>query len=296
MRKQAPREALLVKRPGEALVRPPIVKPGRTPTTAVGAAIKDAGLAPSDVITGLRFAAAGVLQVLLLLGLFRLFRLVRHDGGEAADGIPTEAAFVAFGTVAALGLIVVVPGLSVDYGVLRGLEQTLLVVSPVAALGLWSLARVLRGRASLVAVAVPLVLVVAFSGLASAAIGGYSPRLALSNSGLYYDRYYVSDSDVSAVGWLTSAARGDTPAPRMVANRNVGVRLLSHDPDAVVDDRLFPTLLTRGDYVLVDSRLQETGRSAVFSTGDLISYRYPLRAVERRLDLVYSSQLTRVYR
>ena len=57
-----------------------------------------------------------------------------------------------------------------------------------------------------------------------------------------------------------------------------------------------PTLLAHGDYVFVDSRLGETGRAAVFYTGDLITYRYPLHQVARRLDLVYSAQGTRIYR
>ena len=37
--------------------------------------------------------------------------------------------------MAALGLVVVVPNLSVEYGVLRAFQQTLLVVAPVMATG-----------------------------------------------------------------------------------------------------------------------------------------------------------------
>ena len=48
--------------------------------------------------------------------------------------------------MAALGLIVLVPNLSVDYGVLRAFQQTLLVVAPLMAAGLWMVLRPL-GRA-----------------------------------------------------------------------------------------------------------------------------------------------------
>ena len=48
--------------------------------------------------------------------------------------------------------------------------------------------------------------------------------------------------------------------------------------------------------MFVDSRLQETGRAAIFYTGDFITYRYPLTRLDRRLDLVYSSAQTRIYR
>jgi uncharacterized membrane protein len=293
VRATVPKDVPLFRHPDRAMLRPRIVDAGQVSPTALGSRVDHLGLDPGVAVTGGRVAGAALVQLLLLLGLVRLLR-ARRRGGRAS--VPEEAVFVTIGTGVALGLMVLIPQLSVDYGVLRGFEQALLVVSPVIAAGLWWVVRPLRSARTALVAAVPVALLVVFSGLLASTLGGYSPRLALANNGLYYDRYSASASDLQAIDWATAAARGTDPAPRIVANRNIGVRVLTADPRAVVDDRLFPTLLAHGDYVFIDSRLQATRRSAVFYTGDLISYRYPLGRVERRLDLVYSSGQTRIYR
>ena len=300
-RKQAPRRALLIKHPGKAVLKPDIVSASKLPLTGAGERLESLGPDADSVVTGARFAAAGLIQLLLLVGVVRLVRRRKvADERPALDTpakrLPEEVVFVSLGTVGALGVIVLVPTLSVDYGVLRAFQQATLVVAPVMAVGLWLLVQRFTSRSGALAAVVPVGLLLVLSGAVPAILGGYSPRLALSNTGTYYDRYFASDSDVQAVDWVAAAGQGRVRPAGVIANRNIGVRVLSVRKDARVADRLYPTLLTKGDYVFVDSRLQDTGRSAVFYTGDLITYRYPLRKLDRQMDLVYSSQLTRIYR
>ncbi len=114
------------------------------------------------------------------------------------------------GVMAALGLVVVIPNLSVEYGVLRAFQQTLLVVAPVMAAGMWALLRPL-GRhaatlAAALAAAVPVGLLLVLSGVLPTLLGGHQARLALENSGLYHDRYVAADSDVTSMAWLAAGA------------------------------------------------------------------------------------------
>jgi hypothetical protein len=303
-RNAAPAKALLIRKPGRAELRPDIVPASRTPLTALGSKLESVGLDAEDTITVVRVVCAGLIQVLLLIGLIWMVRKRRgmarpaeEDEKHTSDRtVPEEAVFLTFGSVAALGVIVLIPMLSVDYGVLRAFQQTLLVVAPVVATGMWVVVRHWKARAAALSVAVPLGLLLVFSGAVPSLLGGYAGRLALSNSGLYYERYYASESDMQAVDWVVAADGATGPPPKIIANRNIGVRVLSARDDARVADRLYPTLLTKGEYVFVDSRLRETGRAAIFYTGDFITYRYPMRNLNRRLDLVYSSELTRIYR
>ncbi len=117
---------------------------------------------------------------------------------------PREVAFLSLGAVAALGLIVLVPNLSVDYGVLRAFQQTLLVVAPVMAAGLWMVLRHAGLPGGDVVAVVPVVLLLILSGVLPALLGGQQERLALSNSGAYYDRFYSSDSEAQAIAWLAA--------------------------------------------------------------------------------------------
>ena len=92
------------------------------------------------------------------------------------------------------------------------------------------------------------------------------------------------------MAWVAAAEREDRFRSRIIANRNVGVRLLATtDNKAAVADRLYPTLLTRDGYVYLDGQVTGKGRSTIFYTGDLLTYALPdegARAAQRpRLQL-----------
>lgn len=121
--------------------------------------------------------------------------------------------------------------------------------------------------------------------------------MALANSGVYYDRFFVSDAEMQAIEWLGSVDHVDRTNERIIANRNVTVRLLGlSDNRAPVADRLYPTLLSKDAYVFVDSQIIDRGVSTIFYTGDLLTYTYPLGVLDENMDLVYSGPDARIYR
>ena len=245
----------------------------------------------------LRFGSAVLLQLFLLLGVVWLLRR-RLRGTE---GLSREVTYLSAGAVAALGLIVVVPNLSVDYGVLRAFQQTLLVVAPMLAMGLAVALRPVASRApraaAVLAAAVPVAIFVVLAGVLSVALGGQQQRMALANSGVYYDRFFVSDAEMQAIEWLGSVDHVDRTNERIIANRNITVRLLGlSDNRAPVADRLYPTLLSKDAYVFVDSQIMDQGVSTIFYTGDLLTYTYPLGVLDENMDLVYSGPDARIYR
>lgn len=232
--------------------------------------------------TPVKVACAIVMEGFLLLGLLRLLR--RRRLADDGDPLPREMSLLVWGSMAALGLIVLVPNLSVDYGVLRAFQQTMLVVAPVMAAGMWM---VVRKR--VLAAVVPVALLVVLAGT--------QERIALGSSGSYYDRFYVTDAEMGGLTWLGEVDHADRTNERLIANRNLNVRLLALSGNrAPISDRLYPTLLSRDAYVFVDGQILDQGESTVFYTGDLLTYRYPLRAVDRRLDLLYDAPQARVYR
>jgi hypothetical protein len=254
---EIPQELQVVRDPGRDVLSPAVHEQPATPVKTVSALL---------------------MQGFLLLGLVHLLRR------RAALGMPRELMFLTWGSMASLGLIVLVPNLSVDYGVLRAFQQTLLVVAPVMAIGM-----ALAVRRPFLAAVVPVVLLVVLAGT--------QQRIALANAGTYYDRFFASDSELHGIYWLGSVDHADRSNERLIANRNVNVRLLGlSDNRAPISDRLYPTLLSRDAYVFVDGQILEQGESTVFYTGDLLTYRYPLHALDRNLDLVYSAPDARVYR
>lgn len=250
----------------------------------------------SPVDNALKLGCALLMQVFALAGVLWLLRR-RLRGTDASR----EVTFLTAGAMAALGLVVLVPNLSVDYGVLRAFQQTLLIIAPAMALGMSVVLRPLTSRAprlSLALVAViPVGLLLVLSGVLPVALGGQQQRIAMANAGTYYDRFAVSDSSLDAMHWLAAADHDDRANERIIANRNVNVRLLAmSDNRAPVSDRLYPTLLSNDAYVYVDAQILEQGTSTIFYTGDLLTYTYPLQDLDEHLDLVYSGPDARIYR
>jgi uncharacterized membrane protein len=298
LRKQAPARILLVKNPGPDELKPTIVSAATMPLTPVGKAVEAVGI-PADAVTNIaRLGCAALMQLFLMIGVCRLLVRGRRGSHRKLEArLSPELTCVVLGVMAALGLVVVVPSLSVEYGVLRAFQQTLLFVAPVMAAGMWTLLRLFGRRAAALAVVVPIGVLLVLSGVAPTLLGGHQARLALENSGLYYDRYIAADSDVTSMSWLTTAKDDDGPMPKVIAGRNDVLPTVTAGlaPSEVVD-RMFPTLLTKGSYVFVDSRMSKTRKSTIFYSGDRITYRYPMGDLDRLLDLVYSSGSSKVYR
>jgi uncharacterized membrane protein len=293
LRRVVPPEWVLIKHPGQAETRPRIEPASTVPLTPVGQELASLGANPTYLHAQAKLVGAALIQIFLIIGLVWL--VLRRKGSSRV--VPEELACLSLGAVAALGLIVLIPKLSVDYGVLRAFQQTLLVVAPVTAMGLWVVVRKLAPRLPSLSVAVPVGLLLTFTGVVPALLGGYPGRLALSNAGLYYDRHYASDSEVRASTWLAKTREEARSKDPIVAKKSIGYRIVSTTLRAEpVADRLFPTLLTKETYVFVDAQIMRNRQSTVFYTGDHITYDYPMQDLDRRLNLVYSSQQTRIYR
>ena len=298
LRKQAPARILLVRHPGPRELEPRIVSADTMPVTAVGRMVQATGIRAETVTNAARLGCAALMQVFLLVGVVRLLvRLRRGTGRRLEARLSPELTCVVLGVLAALGLVVVVPSLSVEYGVLRAFQQSLLFVAPVMAAGMWTLLRATGRRATALAVVVPVGMLLVLSGVASSVIGGHQARLALANSGLYYDRYIAADSDVTSRSWLTTAPDRSRAEPKVITSRNDVIPTVTAGlaPEEVVD-RIFPTLLTKSSYVFVDSRMSRTHKATIFYSGDRITYRYPMGDLDRLLDLVYSAGSSKVYR
>ena len=276
------------------MLSPELHEQAAAPLTPVGRALHGVGLDPVHVNNGVKLGGAVLMQVFALVGMAWLLLRRRRRSGVGGRGPSREMAFLTWGAMGGLALVVLVPNLSVDYGVLRAFQQTLLVIAPVMAMGMWVCLRpVWRWRPRLAAAlvgVVPVVLLLVLAGVLPAVLGGQQQRMALANAGNYYDRFNASDSEMEAMGWLGSVDHADPDNERIIANRNVNVRLLGLSGNrAPVADRLFPTLLSKDAYVFVDAQILDQGVSTVFYTGDLLTYSYPLEVLDRRLDLLYSS-------
>lgn len=273
-------------------LRPRIAEQAQLPLTPAGTLLSSVGIGVHEVNSLLRTVAALLMQLFLLVGVIAVWLR-----SKAAQRFSREARWLVMGSLGALALQVLVPNLSVEYGVLRAFQQILVVAAPVVALGAVLMLRPLGRWAVRVAGVVALGLYFSLSGVIPAALGGYPAQLALSNSGQYYDLYYVTDPEVAAVTWLRHAASGKDVQSEVISDRYTVRRLKSYlNASTPTNDEFFPTQLRTGNYVFVGRATVRKGVATVSYAGDLLSYYYPIGLLRQRMDLIYSNGSAEVYR
>jgi uncharacterized membrane protein len=245
--------------------------------------------------TMLRLGSAFALQVLLVVGLLAL--VLRRAAG--VRDLPDQTRAMMVGSLAGVAMVVLVPGLSGEYGVLRAFQQGFVLLAPVVVIGamtLLHLVRPLARRAMRLVQVGAIALVVVLSGVVSTATGGSFGILALANSGPYHEIHYVTGAEVAGYRWIGQNAGGRIVQAEVISDKLAANRLV-YNPDGgvLVASDMFPASLLSESAVFLGPDTVHHGYAAEFYTGTLLTYEFPKTKVERHLDVVFSSPDAQIY-
>lgn len=270
--------------------RTAIVEPDVLPLTFAGRALEELGVNVPWLNTTMRQGAARLLQVFIGLGL--LVVLVRHTRGMR---ITQELFCLSVGAIVVLALMVVLPTLSVDYGVLRAFQQVLFLCAPLVALGsIASVSWVGDRRSIAMAGGLAVSFFLCLTGVVPQVIGGYGPQLHLNNAGEYYDIYYPQPEEEAAAVWLERELR--TAGSGVFQTQIPGRLTYDLSSTIFVDRAVHPVTLRKEAHVLLGVNSTVHQRGTVWYSGDLLTYRYPIELLEQHKDLIYSSGSSVIYR
>jgi uncharacterized membrane protein len=263
------------------------------PLTGAGRLLSDIGLPVSGLNTVIRLGAADIEQIFVAAGLIALL-LARRLRKRMA----WEFYCLAVGAVFMLVVVTVLPDLSVDYGVLRVFQESLIVLAPVLVAGSLAILRPLGTVwAPRIAAAAGLGVMISTTGLLPQVLGGYPAQLSLNNSGLYYDSYYMHPQEVAGTQWLSGQV-GVLPSDVEATHQET--RFLFTDPKSVTGQQFiedaFPPLLRSHAWIILDYSVLHTGLATASYDGDLISYRYPTGILWTLRNLVYDNGGMEIYR
>jgi uncharacterized membrane protein len=195
--------------------------------------------------------------------------------------------------------VTVLPGLSVNYGVLRVFQQALIIVAPILVIGSIALFRFLgQTWARRAATVVALGFLISTIGVLPQILGGYPPQLNLNNSGEYYDVYYVHPQELAATQWLNGNLRGPQATVQAttftIPNYIKGPLYKFETPPPITD--IFPTLIQKSSWVVLEYSTVKTDIATAPINGDLIEYLYPKGVLNQNKDLVYDNGGTVIYK
>jgi uncharacterized membrane protein len=263
------------------------------PLTGVGRLLSDVGIPVTNVNSLMRAAAADSELVFFGLGLIAFLALRRHR-----RQVGWEFFCLACGGLIMLATVTVLPGLSVDYSVLRVFQEALILIAPVIVAGSLALFRPLGDTwTPRVAAGVCIGIFASTTGLLPQLLGAAPAQLNLNNSGIYYDSYYVHPTDIAGSQWL-SGQLGVLPGN--IQATHYSDRYLFTAPRAVNDSQFieegYPALVRNYAWVVLDYSIVHTGLATASYDGDIIPYRYPIGILGQNKNLVYSNGGMQIYK
>lgn len=262
------------------------------PVTSLGDVVESAGVSVPFVNSVLRAGFARLLQVFVIIGL-----VVAGLGLVQWFRVTHEFFLLAAASFGVVITQVLLPALTVEYGLLRSVQQGLFVLAPFLVAGsiapfIWLGLR----RATTVAAVIGTTFFLSLTGVLPTLLGGYPAQLHLENSGEYYDLYYVQPQERAALAWLSQ--RVDPSSE--VQSELQSDRYRSADPAAFasfsVSDDIYPTFLRPDAFVFLGESVVQRGTAALPEGNDRITYRYPRALLDAQKDLVYNSAGGAVYR
>ena len=264
------------------------------PITTLGRLVNDTGLSVSGINSIVRAGSAKLLQLFVAVGLLAMI-LAKNRRSRSL----TELIALSFAALMIVVLQVILPVISVDYGILRAFLQALIVFGPLVAIGSFVIYKPLGRKMSLRASSITAILFfLSLSGVLPQLFGGYPAQLQLNNSGEYYDIYYLHPQEIDAIEWLqarVSTGSIDQVQSEVETDRYTFRQVQTFTDLSPIND-IYPTLLRENAYVFLGYTTVTKDQATFSYDGDLITYQYPTDLLNSSKDLLYSNNGARIYR
>ncbi len=229
-----------------------------------------------------------IFRVSILIGfLYLLLEKIR-----ANDNLDSVAI-----SLAMLGIVlasIVIPSVSISYNLERILQQMLILLAPLFAIGFIN--PISRIKKSLIVIPVTVLLaayLLQTTGLADHYIYG-SKNIMLDNNGEQYLQYYTKKGEVQSLNWLD--ANTDSSA-QINIDRYTALRLKAYSTMKYSYIQLYinPPVIGTENYVIAGNAGSNFG--VVFSQykNQIIRYSFPIDFVDQK-NLIYSNSVSKIYR
>ncbi len=272
----------------------PVLTSDDLPLTKLGEKASTIGIDPS-IVTTLRQNFARALQLLAIAGVgYMTYALLRRkSAGPYVKSLGIDFIALSLASIVLLALMVILPVLSVNYGVLRAFQQALIfLILPITFLlimfswRLWPWLRTTLATTSMV------VLFLLFTGLFAQLLGGTSPSLSMNNRGLYYGLYYTPAADLQSFVWLKEQLSEHSDV-RAANSNKAGM----HDPEyPFANSGILPSQIGPKSYVYLDQAQVLTQKFYTYHESSPLILTFPLQYYDLTKDQIYSTSTTRVYR
>lgn len=231
----------------------------------------------------LRSLAASLMQLFVFVGLIVIFFFKNKKSFDL------QYLLLCFGAIFLLILELVLPSISVEYGLLRMFQQLLFLLSLPIVLGLSSILFFAKEQKRILFTGIiAIIFFLNLTGFISHLTGDYYPQMTLDNAGLYYDAYYVQKSDVLAIVWLSQNNVNNAPVESDLSGTN---KLLTYGNINALNE-FFPPIIRKNAYVYVEV----STNSVVSIDANILIFNTARPFLDDNKNLIYSNGKDNVYK
>ena len=263
------------------------------PLTATGRRLQQAGIGVTSANVLARSVDDRTYELLIVVGLVGVWFAGRRLFTPLKDQV-----LLSIGALGMLGVLTVVPQLSVDYGILRAFQQGMYFFAPFMAAGLIWICSLLKRWAKPAAAVVVAAIASTMTGVVPQLTGGYLGILSMSNEGQYYNIHYPTDAERTGAQWINALAatqkRRTGTAPVVQTDFYTYDTMQTVFTGPILPD-LLPQWLRPGGYQFVGETLIRTGRVSIRINGQIVTYTYPAQLLDTQYNKIYASDGAEVY-
>jgi uncharacterized membrane protein len=272
------------------------LKPANSPMTRLGQWLTQAGVNVYSLNTVLKQTWAELLQIFVAIGLiYAVFRKKFNDKLEI------EYLSLAIGSVLFVIAQVVLPYLSIAYGLLRAFQQSLMILGLFIVVGTFAMTS--KFRPKYLRAGLPAALAVSFflasTSVISQVLGGYQPQLHLNNNGQYYDIYYLHKQEAVAIDWLSSQVSKNNQQSDVqseVQTDRYALAKISYLSNIQPQNDITPGLIRKNAYVYLGYTDTVKHQTTITYNSDLVTYAYPIQFLSNNKNLIYNNGGSEIYR
>jgi uncharacterized membrane protein len=237
----------------------------------------------------LKQGMAKLVQLLLIIGfLYLLFKKTRF-----VRAIDPEYLILSFVSILFIGIFILLPMFSIEYGTLRFFQQTLIILSLPTIVGSLVLFGFLKKYiASFFSLCFFIIFFLSLSGFIPELTGNFYPLLNLNNQGIYYDAFYSHKSELIATSWFKKYFKDLYPVQ---SSLDADSKLLSFAGFGVLET-ILPISVEKDAYVFLDYSIVKNHTSLIYYKGNSYFYNYPINFLNDNKNIIYNNSQVQIFK
>ncbi len=232
-----------------------------------------------------------IYQLLVVAGVLVL--IASSSIRKIHNNMPPQLPFFCAAAAFILGLQIILPDISLNYGLMRAFQQELVfLVIPIMSMAYALSKSKYAPFANISMTMIVLFFMSLYSGLLPQLMGGVPAQLNLNNSGPYFDAYYIQLSDKKTFDWMESnIALGSSVKGNKFASAK------AYNPTYPFGQSgILPFQLNNKDYVMLDYDQVKREFTYILIAGKLIKVDVPKEDYANNKNLLFSTSQTELYK